>query len=166
MHSVYTEWRLCSKLSKEAIMLLFPLLFFIFVGLIGLFVTVSLSLRFHFRHNAQEQTFGFEREKRNRTCSSSCWDSQRLTQIFVTGRSEQPFSDSTSDFGLLFRFLFFLVHLPRPLSLSNGHISEQPYSSTNPELCHQSNGHISEQPYSSTNPLIYPCSFTSSYFQH
>jgi hypothetical protein len=58
MHSVYTEWWLCSKLSKEAIMLLFPLLFFIFVGLLGLVtVSLSLSIRFHFRHNALEQTF-------------------------------------------------------------------------------------------------------------
>jgi hypothetical protein len=35
--SLYTLWRLCRKLSKEAIMLLFPFLFFIFVGLIRLF---------------------------------------------------------------------------------------------------------------------------------
>jgi hypothetical protein len=124
-------------------------------------VTLSLSLRFHLRQNAQEQNFdGMHSvsKERDRAYSSSYWDSQRLTQIFVAGRSEQPFSDSTSEFRLLFCFLFFLVHSPRALSLSNGHISEQPFSSTNPEPCHQSTLHSREQ-LSSDSPSEFPLLF-------
>jgi hypothetical protein len=47
--SLYTEWRLCSKLSKEAIMLLFPLLLCLRRSHRSLLtVSLSLSLRFRF----------------------------------------------------------------------------------------------------------------------